>query len=106
MQHMELQTADDEQNGQHAFSGSPEREKDARARIEHQIEALLATEEDVTVLHNRLFSQTGLFHQLAPTVAERQQQKESPLYRRAKAVVNQLMLDVEAGFRKSISEAN
>ncbi len=95
----------DKRDGQNSPSGSRKCENDDRARIERQIESLLATEEDVTVLHNRLFSQAGLFHQLAPTTEERQKQKESPPKRPAKRLVRRIT-SAAANTKQSDDEGN
>lgn len=75
-----------------------------RSLIEERIEELLSTEKDVVILHNTLFSQYGLFHQLAGSKEERQRQKNSALYQRAKMVVNDMILAAEAELRNRLCQ--
>ncbi len=73
-----------------------------RLLVETRIEELLSTEKDVVALHNALFSQDGLFHQLASGEEERRKLVESPLFRRAKALVNEMMLAAETELRNRL----
>ncbi len=73
-----------------------------RQKILRQIEKALASELDGGTLHNALFAQGGLFHQLAPTKADRQAQRGSELYKRAKARVNELMLTAQRELKQRL----
>lgn len=77
-----------------------------RKSIETEIEKLLSVETDPGKIHNGLFAQGGLFHQLAPTKEERQIQRQSGLYKRAKARVNDLMLAAEEELKKRLNSGN
>lgn len=72
--------------------------------IEEKIEQLMTTEKDVVLLYNALFSQQGLFHQLAPTQEARQVQRDSSLYRRAKKLVSDMMIRPEAEIRNKLCQ--
>ena len=75
----------------------------SRQKIEDQImakiEELLSSERNVTVLYNALFSQDGLFRELAPTPDLRREQRESALYKKAKATVDEMMSAAERELR-------
>ena len=58
--------------------------------IEKQIREVLATEKNAIPLSNKLVSQGGLFGQLGPTYADRQQVVRSPLFKEAQARVREL----------------
>jgi predicted DNA-binding antitoxin AbrB/MazE fold protein len=78
-----------------------------RSRIEKEIEELLLRENlEVGTLHNRLFAQGGLFHQLAPTKAQRQCQRETALYKRAKSRVSELMLAAQRQLKQRVLKSN
>jgi hypothetical protein len=54
-----------------------------RQQLEAEIRQLLATETDPVLLSNKLFSQGGLFGQLASSEPERRKVAQSPLFRQA-----------------------
>src|SRR5437867_12996266 len=59
-------------------------------QVETEIQALLATEMDPVLLSNKLFSQGGLFSQLAKSPEERRKVAHSALFKEAQRRVHAL----------------
>jgi hypothetical protein len=76
-----------------------------KTNIETQIREVLRSELDAIVLSNKLFSPGGLFHQLAPSKAERQTVSQSPLFKEAQQRLADLRRKEATEFANKIVDA-
>ncbi len=75
-----------------------------RERIEPQIREVLAHEQHAIPLSNKLFSPSGLFNQLATTVAERRVVAQSELFRQAQHRFTELQRKESADFARVVNQ--
>lgn len=72
--------------------------------LESEIRRVLDADQDAISLSNKLFSPGGLFHQLAPTQAERQSLVLSPLFKEAQRRLSDLKRSEASEFAKSVDQ--
>jgi hypothetical protein len=76
-----------------------------REKVVGQIREILATESRAMVVSNSLFSQEGLFSQLAPTEAERRELVQTELFKEAMRRLSDLEEKEAAEFAAVIQQA-
>jgi hypothetical protein len=75
-----------------------------KENLEIQIRRILDAEQDAISLSNKLFSPEGLFHQLAPTEAERRNLVKLPLFKQAQRRLSDLKRSVASEFARTVEQ--